>query len=63
MVIRDMLELTPSGIRAPHKLGLKSARINAVKGVSSKNVVIDTPSIKGSASPVCYNPALSPIMA
>jgi hypothetical protein len=62
MVIKNMLGLTPSGIRAPHKLGLKLARIDAVKGVPSKNIVTDTPSIKGSASPACCNPALSFIM-
>jgi hypothetical protein len=63
MIIRDMLGSTLSGIRAPHKLGSKSARIDAVKGVSSKNIVTNTSSIKGFASPACYNPALSFIMA
>jgi hypothetical protein len=57
-----MLGLTSSGIRAPHKLESKLARINAVKGVFSKNIVTNIPSIKKSTSPACYNPALSPIM-
>jgi hypothetical protein len=58
-----MLGLTFSGIRAPHKLGSKLARIDAVKGVLLKNVITDTPSIKESISPACCNPALLFIMA
>jgi hypothetical protein len=57
-----MLGLTFWGIRALYKLESKSARINAVKGIPLKNVIIDISLIKGFASPACYNPALLPIM-
>jgi hypothetical protein len=46
MIIKDMFGLISLGIRAPHKLGSKSARIDAVKGFFSKSVTTDISSIK-----------------